>query len=311
MGLVLSSGPALEPLTVSDVKAHLRLDSALGELAPGAPTAALAGAGAGNVDNGIHRYLITFVTADGETDAGSVSGPVTVADKTVNGKVQLTGIQIGGANVTSRKIYRTTAGGTDYLLLATIADNTTTTYLDNIADSSLGAGAPTSNTTVDPYLTTLINVARLTAEDITKRKFITQTWVHNLDRFPCGPVIELPLPPLQSVSSVQYIDSDGTTQTLSSSLYHVSTSRERGRVQLNDGETWPDIKTQRLDAVSITMAVGYGASRASVPAPIRHAMLLMIGHWYNQREDVVFGTIANEVPKASEFLLAPYKSWEF
>src|ERR1051326_377977 len=118
--------------------------------APGAATVALAGAGAGSVDNGAHSYKVTFVTATGETDAGTASAQVTVADKTVNGKIALSAIPIGNSNVTSRKIYRTVAGDTgSYLLVGTISDNTTTTFTDNIADSSLGAQIPSTNSTLD------------------------------------------------------------------------------------------------------------------------------------------------------------------
>lgn len=61
-------------------------------------------------------------------------------------RYDLSNIALGSASVTSRKIYRTTAGGSQLKLLATIADNTTTTYQDNIADGSLGANVPTSDT---------------------------------------------------------------------------------------------------------------------------------------------------------------------
>ena len=64
-------------------------------------------------------------------------------------RVQLTGIPTSAdPNVTGRKIYRTVANGSDFKLLTTINDNTTTTYNDNIADGSLGASAPGSNTAV-------------------------------------------------------------------------------------------------------------------------------------------------------------------
>lgn len=120
---------------------------------PTAATGALAGAGAGNVDNGTHSWIVTFVTAGGETTAGATSNVVTVADKTVNGKVSLTSVPTGNAFVTSRKIYRTIAGNTgNYLLLTTIADNTTTTYTDNTADAGLGAASPASNTAIDNRL---------------------------------------------------------------------------------------------------------------------------------------------------------------
>jgi len=310
-GLSLVTAPAIEPLTVADVKNHLRLDSAAGEIAPTAPTAALiAPPAAGNVNDGTHRYLVTFVTADGETEAGAVSSVVTVADKAVNGKVSLTAIPTGGSNVTARKIYRTAAGGSTYLLLATLADNTTTTYTDNTADSSLGLGAPSTNTTQDPYLSVLITAARQACETFTKRKLITQTWKQYHDAFPCSRIIELFLPPLQSITSVQYKDVDGTLQTLSADKYHVSVSEERGRICLNDGESWPDIASA-LDSVVITMVVGYGSARADVPAPLRHGMLTLIGHHYNAREDVNIGNIVSQIPKTSDYLWAPYKSHEF
>lgn len=123
---------------------------------PGACTDDLAGAGAGNVDNGLHTYKITFVGPGGESPAGTISGGVTVADKTVNGKVALTAIPTGAANtgVTARKIYRTVAGGAgDHKLVATISDNSTTTYQDNTADASLGAAAPTSTQWDDSLFT--------------------------------------------------------------------------------------------------------------------------------------------------------------
>lgn len=311
VGLVLVTAPAIEPLTVADVKAHLRLDSANGEIAPSAPTAALISpAAAGNVDDGAHRYLVTFVTADGETEAGAVSSVVTVADKTVNGKVTLTGIPTGGAAVTSRKIYRTAAGGSTYLLLATIADNTTTIYTDNIADGSLGAAAPSTNTTADPYLVTLISVARATCEHFTKRKLITQTWRQYHDGFPCARSLTLFLPPCQSVSSVEYKDVNGDTQTLSVSLYHVSTSGDRARICLNESESWPDTE-KVLDAMWVTMVVGYGSARGDVPAPLRHGMLTLLGTQYNMREDVISGTIVTKVPRTTDYLWSPYVSMEF
>jgi hypothetical protein len=61
-------------------------------------------------------------------------------------QVQLSAIPVGAAAVTARKLYRSKAGTTPLLLLTTLADNTTTTYLDALADASLGATAPVSDT---------------------------------------------------------------------------------------------------------------------------------------------------------------------
>lgn len=127
---------------------------------PVAPTVALAGLGAGNVDNGTHYYFVTYVTANGETNLSS-GASVTVADKTVNGQVTVTIPTSSDTRVTARKIYRNTANSYSWVevkLLATINDNTTTTYTDNIADASTSwppTGANTSyfykdNTTTKP-----------------------------------------------------------------------------------------------------------------------------------------------------------------
>ena len=106
--------------------------------APGAATAAL-GSGAGNLSNGTYHYYITFVTNIGETDAVNISNNVTVIDYTANGKIQLTNIPTGPSNVIARRIYRNNLANPGYdFYVDTLNDNTTTIYLDNIADSALG-----------------------------------------------------------------------------------------------------------------------------------------------------------------------------
>jgi hypothetical protein len=118
-----------------------------GETAPTACTGALAGAGAGNVDDGTHSYKITFLNIHGETEGGATSNVVTVADKSADGQIDLTAIPTGPTGITSRKIYRTVAGDAgNHKLVATLSDNTTTTYTDNTADAGLGADVPTTNT---------------------------------------------------------------------------------------------------------------------------------------------------------------------
>jgi len=268
MTLRIVTEPAAEPLTVAEVMAWSKIDSSNQEPAPGAVTVALAAPAApGNVDNGAHRYLATFTTAAGETQAGTVSAAVTVADKTVNGKVALSGIPIGGALVTGRKLYRTIAGGSTYLLLATIADNTTTTYLDNIADSGLGAGAPSSNTAGDPLLTWLITCARRVAERETGRALITQTWELVLDRF--AREIEIDMLPVASITSVKYTDEDGNLQTVDAADYVLEPERLLSAwLRPAFEKSWPT--PRRIEgAVVIRFAAGYGAAGASVPAELR------------------------------------------
>lgn len=311
MSLSLVTGPSVEPLTVAEAKTHLRLDASAGEPAPTAPTAALASpAAAGNVDNGAHRYLYTYVTADGETEAGAVSAAVTVSDKTVNGQVALTNIAIGGSAVTARKLYRTVAGGSTYLLLATISNNTATTYTDNIADSSLGAQAPTTNTTVDPYVTRLITAARERCEQVTWRQLVQATWDFYLDAFPSSErLIEVPKAPLSSVTHVKYYDTGGTLQTLTVTTdYTVHAPAgprcRRGRVALAYGKSWPSTR-EIADAVVVRFIAGYGATAASVPAMLRQAMLIDMGTLHEHRDDAVDEV---PVPPLAERVYLSYRS---
>ncbi len=114
--------------------------------APASTTVAV-NATTGNL-TGTYYYRITLVTADGETEMGVLSGSVAPSGQQVN----LSNIPIGPSKVTARKIYRTNAdsgfnGYTDMYFVATINNNTTTVYTDNIADASLGAAGPGNNTT--------------------------------------------------------------------------------------------------------------------------------------------------------------------
>jgi hypothetical protein len=96
--------------------------------------------------NGTYSYKTTFVTASGESEGGDVSTNVVTG-----GLFQISVAQIRtwwGRTVTSRKLYRTVASGTQHKLVATISDNTTTTYIDNTQDASLGVDIPTWATAV-------------------------------------------------------------------------------------------------------------------------------------------------------------------
>lgn len=61
--------------------------------------------------------------------------------------VPLSGIAIGPANVTARRLYRSSNAGPSQLL-TTLANNTATTYTDTTATAALGASPPTSTTAI-------------------------------------------------------------------------------------------------------------------------------------------------------------------
>jgi hypothetical protein len=119
---------------------HVRMDRVPEATAPSVAV------GAAGVLTGAYNYVVTFVNANGETSAGTTSATTNPSSQQVN----LTNIPVSvDSTVTARKIYRTTAGGstTAMKLVTTIADNSTTTYSDNIADGSLTTNMPWKNTT--------------------------------------------------------------------------------------------------------------------------------------------------------------------
>lgn len=161
-----------------------------------------------------------------------------------------------------------------------------------------------SDTADDSYITDLIAVARDYAENFTGRALLQQDWKATFDSgdIPSGNTIELPRPPLQSVESIAYLDTDGNSQALASSYYTVDTISQPGRILFED---LPDIKST-LAALTVTYRAGY-ANAAAVPAAIKHAILLMVAHFYDVREPVVMGVAPSRVPLSADTLLRQMK----
>ena len=151
----------------------------------------------------------------------------------------------------------------------------------------------------DAYIELLITAARAYVEEHSARALCTQTITLKLPRFPAR--IELPRPPLASVTSITYVDGDGTTQTLSSSNYRVSTSGEPGFIDPAYNISWPTTR-DIADAVTVVYVAGYGAA-AAVPSLVKQAIKLMVAHLYETREPVNVGNIVTEIPRAMQSLL--------
>jgi len=142
----------------------------------------------------------------------------------------------------------------------------------------------TSDTTEDALIASLITTAREYCEKYTGRAFATQTVVAYLDEWPTTDYIELPLSPLQSVTSVVYKNSAGTETTMTVTTdYIVDTYSPVGRIVLAYGKTWPDFTAYPINPITITYKAGY--TTTTMPKSLKQAMLLLIGMWYENRED--------------------------
>ncbi|RWO20666.1 head-tail connector protein [Mesorhizobium sp.] len=170
------------------------------------------------------------------------------------------------------------------------------------------------NSDDDSYLESLVSAATGMvdgADGWLGRALITQTWDYALDLFPCqrsGSIAVLPIPlaPLVSVTSVAYTAADGTDTPLATFRTFNATSSQPAYIVPAIDETWPLTKCEP-ESVRIRFVAGYGAAGA-VPAGIKHAIMLIAGHWYENREDVGDRALA-KMPMASEALLMPYRNW--
>jgi uncharacterized phiE125 gp8 family phage protein len=136
------------------------------------------------------------------------------------------------------------------------------------------------------------------------RALLTQTLEWRGDEFgTCD--IRLPFPPVTEVLSVKYDDDDGVEQTVSDTTYRIVGQPGSPRLSLAYDQTWPTTRTQS-EAVRIQYVAGYGEP-ADVPAPIKHAILILVAHWYANREPVAVGTIVTEMPMTVRALLFPYQ----
>lgn len=158
------------------------------------------------------------------------------------------------------------------------------------------------HTAEDALVADYIAAARVRCEAIQRRAYLTQTWELTLDAFPCDGIV-LPRPPLQSVTSITYTDSDGVVQTLDEALYQVDTDSEPGRVYPAYDTYWPSTRSVP-NAVRIRYVAGVTDS-ANVPESVKMAMRFWLGHYYLNRESVIAGTIATVMPEAAKALLLP------
>ncbi len=154
----------------------------------------------------------------------------------------------------------------------------------------------------DALIAGLIAAAREYCEDVTGRAFAEQTFELYLDDFPPGRALELPCPPLQSVDSIKYKTEDGTETTLTEGAdYLVDTESSVGRIVLPKGKTWPSASLYHVNPVKIRFTAGHTTSNPAPPG-VKHAIKLLVGHWYANREAV--GQVGEPVALAVKSLLS-------
>lgn len=161
--------------------------------------------------------------------------------------------------------------------------------------------------TEDSLIEGWIMAARQHIEEAIGRALITQTLEMRVDAWPER--LYLPRPPAASIVSVTAIDDSDEAHTLDASAFTLRTGTEPGYVVF-DSSLRPSVVLADMAGVRVRYVAGYGEA-SDVPRPIRQAILLLVGHWFANREAVNVGNIVNELPFAVEALLSPYKMYWF
>jgi uncharacterized phiE125 gp8 family phage protein len=197
-------------------------------------------------------------------------------------------------------------GDQTYRATGTIAGGTSATYPVTLAEAK--AQCLIDHSDRDTELQRYIAAATEYCEGICNQTFIQRERVAYFQGF-CDPrtgsrvKLELPWPPLVSVTSVKYLDTAGAEQTLSSSVYRVHTGDDlRGYVELLPSQSWPSTYGVS-DDVWITCQAGYGSSPSDVPETVRQAILLMVSHMNIHRTPYITGPVISEVGKTVDSLL--------
>lgn len=128
-----------------------------------------------------------------------------------------------------------------------------------------------------------------------------QTWELYLDAF--TDAIRLPLGPVIEVEEVAYIDEDGNEQPLSAETYTVDLFSPTAWIVLNSDASWPTVMSG-INTVRIRFTAGH---EDGTPEPIKQAIRLLVGLYFNSREAVVIGQTATELPLAVKSLIGPYR----
>jgi len=306
MGLVLNTAPTTEPVNLAQAKAHLRIDSEdLADditteisIAPGDHIVAAAYSLEGEAVE-VSGYDVLVNLVSGTNGAG---GTVDVKLQESNDGSSWSDVSSGAFtqvteandNAIQEKAY--TGSYTYIRAVATVAGAT--------CDFGVTVVKKAGPAVEEDLLTALITAARQDCEKFQNRCYLTTTWELWLDAFPLKDFIEIPLPPLQSVSSIKYYDTDDTEAEFSSDDYFVDTKSTPGRVSLNYGKSWPSTTLRPYNGVCLTFTCGYGDDGSDVPRNIYQAILLLLGHLYENREAVMTtGMNAVELPLGAIALL--------
>ena len=156
-----------------------------------------------------------------------------------------------------------------------------TDWAVSLSEAKAHLDITSTDTDNDAYVQTLIEAAQSHIEESCDLSLTAATYDLHLDKFPG--IIEIWMYPIASIGSVKYTDSDGNTQTVTSSNYTSDLTGKPARIDTVNSYTWPTPR-DTVAAVQIQFTTGW-TSPATCPGDLKQALLLLVRDWYNNRED--------------------------
>lgn len=147
-------------------------------------------------------------------------------------------------------------------------------------------------------LNRLIRTARGHCERYCNASWAQQTIVMQCDRF--ADLARLPTGPISEVRTIEYVDADGDAQVVDDAVYELHKDGLEPSILLKPGQSWPC--TRPGSRIAVTAVVG-----GETPDEVKHAMLMLIAHWFLTRDAVVTGTIATSIPMGVDALLSNHR----
>ena len=156
----------------------------------------------------------------------------------------------------------------------------------------------------DSSISAYIAAATDATENYTQLSLAQRTVTLKAERF--SKEMELPVYPVLSVESITYLDREGDEQALTD--FRFIGDQIPAMLEIDSP---PSVKEGGRN-ITVTLTAGYPSNDSPpsadlVPDGIKQAIMLMTGHFFENRESVVIGTITSEVPQSFEYLLHPYR----
>ncbi len=186
----------------------------------------------------------------------------------------------------------------------------------DMAKASLRFSSDSEDDLIDGWIET----AGAIFEEQTGRQLVNATWEYELATVPAVATLAIPKPPLYGNVVITYDDADGNEQTFDEENYIVHGSFltegspgsividpfcDHGSIALVSGASWPTLGTD--GRLRIRRTCGYGTTASALPAIIRSALLLLVGHFHRNRSEVDAGRDFETLPMGAQALINTFK----